>query len=264
MTLNEVVERVSEGRNLLANLALIKPETWEDSVQVFNAKDFGVVTANMGIYDLVLDSDDVEFNLLGKEGNLFIDDRFREKVYNGIVTNEFFVLPDDMKIHVKYAIDAESSVRVRYSGLRLKTENCNPKYGYVEVSDDNTPTEKTLIKGVYGIENPGNGKKIFLLRKSVVKAQLENRKNDLIARACYFDIDLNFDADVRDIDSYISAVRGVRRVEIAEGDAEKVDNVIITEEQAVQYFTQHPVSTDAGAKVLAQASNAFYQSKLNK
>ncbi|MBI4454193.1 hypothetical protein HY636_06115 [Candidatus Woesearchaeota archaeon] len=276
MTLNEIVERVSEGGNLLANLALIKPETWEDSVQVFRAKDFGVITANMAIYRLV--DGEAVFEMLGKESNPLMDETdetlreyayggtLREYVYDGILKNQFFFPQSPIKEQIKSA-KSLVIVQVRYSGLRLETEGCDKNYAYVKFDGNNTDEEKKLFNGVYGTDNLCNGTKVHLLRGYVVDKQLRNKKDDFIVRACYFHDDQNFCAIARFINSYISAVRGVRRVEVAEGDAQKEQEVVteepklVTEEQAVRYFTQNPVTTSDGAQVLSKVTNAFYQSR---
>jgi hypothetical protein len=64
---------------------------------------------------------------------------------------------------------------------------------------------------------------VYLLREDVVRAQLEGKgEDDVIARACYFG-DLHFFyANDRDIGNDLSAVRGVRRGSVAEGDGQKV------------------------------------------
>src|SRR3989338_8014682 len=95
-----IIERVSEGGNLLVNLVLIDINTWQTSQEVWKAwqsgvKAEGVNTANMGIYRLV--DNEVVFDLLGKQGNLFMDDRFQEDTYNGILQYDFFLLPYAMK-----------------------------------------------------------------------------------------------------------------------------------------------------------------------
>ena len=70
MSIDAVVERVSEGGNLLASLALIEPGTWQISQEVFRdwqngARVEGVNTANLGIYRLV--DGEVVFDLLGRK-----------------------------------------------------------------------------------------------------------------------------------------------------------------------------------------------------
>ena len=254
MAIDEVVEKVNEGGNLLANLALIKPETWEDSVQVFKARDFVVITANMAIYKLV--DGELVFELLGKEGNPFMDETLRKDAYNGIVKYGFFFPQSAMKEHIKAA---KALVTVRYSGLRLKTKDCSENCAYVKFNGKNNDEEKKLFNGVYGTDNLRNGTTVYLLRENVVEAQLRNRNDELIARACYFDDDRAFYADVSCIDHLVSAVRWVRRVKVAEGDAQKSDKDTITQEQAVRYFAQNPVITSGGAKILSEAANAFYR-----
>ncbi len=225
MGIDVVVERIVEGGNLLNNLDLLKDiMSWQTSQEVFAAWQAGasvevVNTANMGIYRLV--NGNVVFDFLGKEGNLFIDERFRKDAYNGIVGANFFFPRDEMKSHVLSAINKGESVQIDYSGLRLKTKGCGEDYSYVQVNDNNTSEEEKLIRGVYGTEHPGNGKKVYLLGKNVVKNQLQKRKNDFIARACYFYGNQSFNASVRYFGNYCSAVCGVRRGEVAEGDAKK-------------------------------------------
>lgn len=218
------VERIAEGKNLLENILLLEPLTWQTSQEVFRdwqagAKVIGVNTANLGIYRLI-DGEPV-FDLLPREGNLFLDDRFRQRVYDGIISQDFFVLPEDMLEHVMSAINTGKAVEVPYSGLNLITEGCNPNYGYVKVSKGNTPAEETLISGVYGVKNPGHGKRVYLLRPNVVKKALKKNPQGAVARACYFSGSQDFDAIGRGIGSISSAVRGVRLVEVAGGDARK-------------------------------------------
>src|SRR3989344_7289359 len=219
-TIDAVVERVSEGGNLLANLALIEPGTWQTSQEVF--RDWqngvpvqGVNTANLGIYRLV--DGEVVFDLLGREGNLFVDERFRKSAYEGILSNDFFVLPEEMRAHVMDAIKGGHTVSVQYSGLRTMTNGCGDSYCYVESGEGNTDEDKKLFTGVYDAGNPGDGRKVFLLREKVVRSQLKKNKEGLVARACYLLDDQYFDADDWGIFNYDGAVRGVSRV--AEGDA---------------------------------------------
>ena len=220
MSIDAVVERVSEGGNLLASLALIEPGTWQISQEVFRdwqngARVEGVNTANLGIYRLV--DGEVVFDLLGREGNLFVDERFRKDAYEGILSNDFFVLPEEMRAHVMDAINGGHTVSVRYSGLRTMTKGCGDHYCYVESGEGNTVEGEKLFTGVYGRSNPGDGKKIFLLREKVVRSQLKKNKEGLVARACYLGNFHDFGAIDRSINFYGSAVRGVSRV--AEGDA---------------------------------------------
>ncbi|HLC46855.1 MAG TPA: hypothetical protein VJI75_03880, partial [Candidatus Nanoarchaeia archaeon] len=168
-----------------------------------------------GIYRIV--NGEVVFDLLGREGNLFVDERFRKDAYEGILSNDFFVLPEEMRAHVMDAINGGHTVSVRYSGLRTMTKGCGDHYCYVESGEGNTDEDKKLFTGVYDMSNPGDGKKIFLLREKVVRSQLKKNKEGLVARACYLDYDHDFLAGDRGIGYYGSAVRGVSRV--AEGDA---------------------------------------------
>ena len=223
MSIDAVVERVSEGGNLLASLALIEPGTWQTSQEVFRdwqngAPVQGVNTANLGIYRIV--NGEVVFDLLGREGNLFVDERFRKDTYKGILSNDLFVLPEEMRAHVMDTIKGGHTVSVRYSGLRTMTKGCGDHYCYVKSGEGNTDGDKKLFTGVYGLENPGEGKKIFLLREKVVKSQLKKNKDEFIARACCFYGNRDFLAIYLDID-YYGAVRGARRKVVAEGDAQK-------------------------------------------
>jgi len=269
MTIDKVVERVSEGGNLLANLALIDISTWETSQQVWKAWQSGapvqgVNTANMGIYRLV-DGEPV-FNLLGMQGNLFVDERFREDTYNGILRNEFFLPQAEMKDHVMAAIDTGLSVEIHYSGLKTKTTGCNESYCFVEAGRKNTDEEKKLFKGVYGVENPGNGRKIYLLRENVVKSALSERQDDLVARACYFDGDQFFFAVDSNFGYYVSAVRWVRR-DVAGGDAQKVSEetkavIAPSYDDSLKAVLATPIRNDTEATALLAHVTQFYQAKV--
>ncbi len=223
MTIDAVVERkverVAEGKNLLANLNLIDAATWETSQEVSEAwqkgiPDKGVNTANLGVYRLK--GGEAVFQLFGREGNPFMDKTMRDGIYNGIWQNRFFFPQGAMKDKIK---SAKPLVTVRYSGLRgLKTDNCGIDYGYVEFEGKNTYGEKKLFNAVYGTDNSGNGKRVYLLREKVVKAQLKSNPDDLIVRACYFYYGQNFLADDRYVRNNGGAVRGVRLKNVAEGD----------------------------------------------
>lgn len=220
----EKIERIADGGNLLENLLLIVPQSWQTSQEVFadwqaGAPVQGVNTANLAVYRLV-DGKPV-FDLLAREGNLFLDDKFRKEVYNGISSQEFFIPSGDMLEHLMSAITGGKAVEVPYSGLNLKTENCIENYGFVESDANNKPDEKKLISGVYGAENPGNGKKIYLLRPDKIKTVLGHNVDSAVVRACYFNDHQGFYAIDGDILNANSAVRGVRRVNVAEDDAQK-------------------------------------------
>jgi len=262
-SIDRIIERVSEGRNLLANLTLIDINTWQTSQEVWNdwqsgVKAEGVNTANMGIYRLV--DGEVVFDLLGKQGNLFMDDRFREDTYNGIFQNNFFLLPDAMKQHVMSAINGNASLTVRYSGLRLKTKNCSADYCFIESSGSNTDEEKKLFNGVYGVENPGNGRKIYLLRQNKVEAQLKGKKKGrVIARACYFNGNEDFSADDWGIGYCSSTVRGVRRVSEANSASVSEPNTGTDKPLIVApSFREAYLALKAGAASF-QAPNGVYE-----
>lgn len=228
MTIDTVigkVERIAEGGNLLANLEFLQDiNTWETSQEVWQAWQRGapvkgVSTANLGVYRLV--DGEAVFDLLGREGNPFLDSRFREEAYHGIIDLEFFSLQGEMKEQVLSAIKAKQSATIKYSGLNLKTGDCSPSQGYIEAGNDNTAEEKKLFSIVYGTDNPGEGRKIYLLREEVVKAQLQQRGEDFVAKACCLGDDQDFSAGGRLINLYYNAICGVRRVDVAAGDAVK-------------------------------------------
>ncbi len=223
MTLETTVERVSEGRNLLENLRLIDTQTWQTSQEVFRdwnngASVIGVNTANLAVYRLV--DGEVVFDLLGREENPFCDERFQEEVYNGILNNDFFSPQGAMKEHIQAAIQPDATVR--YSGLRVETKDCGPNYGYVKANKRNNNEEKKLFALVYGTENPGKGKRVYLLMEEVVKAQLHEKKDDLIADACYFNDCQDFFAYDNNFLDCFSAVCGVLQAKRAEVAGQKV------------------------------------------
>src|SRR3989344_6718014 len=88
------LERISEGGNLLRNLELLDDATtWKTAEEAFAASKQGVsiediCTNNLGIYRLV-DNKPV-FNLLGRESNPFMEERFRRSLYQGILNTDFF------------------------------------------------------------------------------------------------------------------------------------------------------------------------------
>ncbi len=223
MTIDSVVgkvERVSDSGNLLGNLKLIDIKTWQTSQEVYKDWQNGdssiviadVNTANMGIYRLV--NREPVFYLLGREGNPFVDEKFRKDAYRGIVHNYFFFPSGAMKEHILAAIHTGQSATVHYSGLRVKSQNCGPHHFYVEVDGKNTGEEEKLFVAVYGIKNPGNGKSVcvHLLSGDDVRAQLKGKKeDDVIVRACYFNGSKYFDADGRHFVCYYGVVRGVRK-----------------------------------------------------
>lgn len=219
------VERVADGMNLLENLALIELQSWQTSQEVFadwRAGVFigGVNTANLAVYRLVKGKPVLD--LLAKEGNLFLDDRFRQETYKGILNQKFFIPSGDMLEYIMSAITRGKAVEVPYSGLKVRTEDCGEDYGFVEVNVKNISEEKKLIQGVYGIENPGNGKKIYLLRPKVVKRELSDNVNGAVVRACDFINDKYFYASDRTF-NYDGGgiVSGVRLKNVAEVSAQK-------------------------------------------
>lgn len=217
MAINDIIKsegitgRIAEGGDLLGNLALLEDiNTWQNSKEFHKAwRVGGIITANMGIYRLV-DGEEV-FDLLEKQGNLFVDPRFQKAAYDGIWDSKFYFPQEDMKQHVLYAINAKQSVTIPYSGLNVKTECCRPEECFIRTGKRNTDEEKKLFSAVYGTDNPNYGKKVYLLRKKFVKKQLRDRKDDFIARACYFDLDQNFSALVRIFHCYSNAIHGERR-----------------------------------------------------
>src|SRR3989344_5400327 len=100
MTIDAVVERIADGRNLLENLQILGDNinTWQNSQEVWKAWQDGapvqgVNTANLSVCRLV--DGEAVLDLLGREGNPFMDSRFREDAYHGIVGNEFFMPQGD-------------------------------------------------------------------------------------------------------------------------------------------------------------------------
>ncbi len=237
MTIDAVVERkverVADGRNLLNNLNLINAATWETSDEVFKAWQDGaaiegVNTANLAVYGL--EDDEAVFELLGREGNPFMDESLRKDAYNGILQNEFFVPQGAMKDEIKAAKPLVTTIR--YSELTIKTDGCeSTNFGYVIFDGKNTDGDKKLFNAVYGTDNLGLGKRIYLLRKDVVEVQLKNRKDDLIVRACYFYDYQSFIANDWFIGGFSSAVRGVRLDSVAKGNELKEAGVAPQETQ---------------------------------
>ncbi|MBI5389155.1 hypothetical protein HZB01_02115 [Candidatus Woesearchaeota archaeon] len=218
MTINEIVERVADGGNLLENLRRIKPGSWQTASRVYAAWNVGVPIE--GVYVNLMagygkeSNDQAIFSLYGPDGNLLADERFQEAAYNGILNDGFFIPSRKMKMHVT---SVAPLVMVNYSDLHVKTEGCSETYGFIEALDENTVEEKCVLKAVYGSENPGKGKRVYLLRENVVLEQLKNRDHDdLIVRACDLYNDHIFDADRRYLSSPSCAVRGIRR-DVAQG-----------------------------------------------
>ena len=139
MTIDAVVERkverVADGGNLLENVKLIHPDSWENSQEVFKAWENGapvkgVNTANLAVYRLEKDpntgEDEAVFELLGREGNPLMDETLRKEAYNGILLNEFFLPQGTMKDQIK----AAKKTTISYSRLRIKTYGCDDNFGY--------------------------------------------------------------------------------------------------------------------------------------
>lgn len=181
-------ERVIRYECLLSNLSLIDKNTWQTSQEVYSDAQKGafvgeVTTSNMGIYRLV--NGKAVFDLLGREGHLFIDDKFKEDAYKGINENKFFFLTREMNRHVMSVINAGASTTVPYSGLNVEAAE-GTTFGSISTSNQNTDEEKKLFSAIFGTDNCGNTKIVSLLTEDVVKAQLKKRRDDLIARTCYF------------------------------------------------------------------------------
>lgn len=205
------VETVTDGGNLLKNLALIESNSWQTSKKVFADWQAGVQvqgtnTANLAVYRLV--KGEPVLDLLAKKGNLFLEDRFRQKTYEGILNQEFFIPSGGMLKYVMSAITAGKSVKVPYSGLNVENNSC---WDFIEVNAKNESDEKKLIYSVYGIEEPGNGRKIFLLSPDKVKKALGHNIDDVVVRACFFYYNRDFFADDRNLKNPFSSVRGLRR-----------------------------------------------------
>lgn len=221
MTLVDLIERVDDGENLLANLKLIRPGSWQNSQEVFrawtqeNVPVEGVSTANLAVYRLDENGEAV-FELLGREGNPIMDEALREDAYNGILQNEFFFPQGRMKEQINAA---GAKVTISYSGLQMKFDGYEKtNYGYVEFTGRNSHEERILFEAVYGTANPGNGKRVFLLRKEAVEAQLKNKPGNLFVGACYLNDNRDFGAEGIGIGNFYSAVCGVRLEKGAEGD----------------------------------------------
>jgi len=215
------VVKVEDGRNLLENLALIDAASWESAPEVYAAFRRGedalsVVVNNVADYTLV-DGKGL-FSLF--PGVLFSDLGSRQRVYNGIVGNEFLVLPPDMAaVHENLVKNKRVVVQVPYSGLTVSNKGCGGDYCFVVAGPNNTDGDKRLLSAFYG-EVPGSGRMVFLLRQSALEIALKSVSDSRVVRACYFSLGQNFFADYRFIyDFCLSAVRGVRIA--AEGGAPK-------------------------------------------
>ncbi|HLC90719.1 MAG TPA: hypothetical protein VJI15_03035 [Candidatus Nanoarchaeia archaeon] len=215
MTIDPVVGRIADGRNLLENLSLLADvATWQTSQEVWKAWQDGapiegVNTANLAVYRLV--EGEAVVDILGREGNPFVDPRLREDVYHGIVRNQFFVPQGEMKEHVVSAIRARQSATIRYSGLHLRNDYSSSTYGYIQAGVENTTEEKKLFSAVYGTDIPCDGIFLSLFKENIVQEQLQNRSEDIFVRACYFGYLQTFNAGDRFINNNRSAIRGVRR-----------------------------------------------------
>lgn len=274
MTLDAVVTRVAGG-NLLDNLRQINISSWQTSKEVWTIwKNCtlieGTNTANIGIYRLVQGLP--VFELLGKGGNPFVHERFREEAYQGILGNPFFFPQGEMKKNIMAAIHAGASIPVHYSQLRLKTEKCSSNHGYIEVDSSNSDEEKKLFKGVYGTERLSN-KRVYLLRKDIVEKHLRGKTDEVIMRACYFLSTQYFLAIDRDFLGHFSAVYGTLRGNETQRESAietpmptSLDStpVAITSTDVIAYLKAHPVADEKLASVLLDAANTFYKSKVTQ
>lgn len=225
MPLDDAVERVIKAKTLLGCLAIIDSTTWKTSEEVFKIWQRGapverVNTANLAVYRLI--DGEAVFNLLGREGNPFCDERFQKEAYDCIGRMRYFFPSETMKEYILGAISADATVH--YSGLDLSSpipewpehlKKSGPDYEFVTVNRKNKPEEKKLFEAVYGTKNPGKGKKVMLLRKDIVQKMLDADKDRLIVRGCYFSDDQDFVAIDRpiayDSSSYEYAVYGKMR-----------------------------------------------------
>jgi len=210
------LERISEGGNLLRNLELLDDATtWKTAEEAFAASKQGVsiediCTNNLGIYRLV-DNKPV-FNLLGRESNPFMEERFRRSLYQGILNTDFFSPSGEMKEYLLVVLRSGASTYINYSELRCKSDSIRKLSLYVETNAKNTPEEKKLFHAVYG-SKIGAGKRVYLLAPEIVITHLSpDQKEDLVVRVCCFDDEENFLANSRSISGYRSSIVGVRRV----------------------------------------------------
>jgi hypothetical protein len=227
MAIDALVD-VSQGDNFLENIALIHPETWQTALEVYGlciteGRDpTNIITANLGVYRI--EKGEVVFDLLGREGNILLDETFRNQAYEGMVgSSEFFLLPQPMLNYVMEAIGKGHSTHFPYTGL-IFPEN----YADVPIiaKEDNTPEEIKLLKAVFPFEShewanrrcPAHHDFVILLRPEEVIEALQNNSGGAIAMPCIFGensySEIFLGATFGSVLEHPYAVRGVPRLSL--------------------------------------------------
>ena len=201
-----MAETISNGGNILGNLDLIVPGTWQPARDVIRdwkegAKGIGVNTAEEGLYE----QSGGKYFFYQVPDVLFTDPMFRQRLFDGIVGNEFFYLPPDMR----EAVTLRRDMRIPYDEVKLHFQH-NSRHGYVLAQEQNSPTEARYLQQAFG-EHVRPGFRAYLLSPDDLRLDFEGHEQGLVARASsispygyFFPVDTHMIHDK-------GAIRGERR-----------------------------------------------------
>ena len=245
---------VNEFGQLAQTVPLFEPGTWQESAElskkrITNEKlrNIWFWTANFGMYTVENNEEFLYFG--GREANPIFSN-IGEAAKQLLENQNYKPTPSEIQA-VHDSVQAGHTLKVKLSDLSLTVDN--DEWGHFSIDTANwqrmNDTQKLFVERIYGSmkerEDPATGQKtsdfaeymselrkakktsvnVYVLNPNYVKGHVLP-KDGAVARACRlgnFDDYSNFDADYGDVGNADLALRGVRRVEVAEGDTLKIN-----------------------------------------
>ena len=137
-------------------------------------------TADFPIYSLNT-SQEAVFSLATREHHLGF--RHIGNYVNGLLSSEtghnYFI---ESREEINEVLNAQSTVTVKISELKLKKDDPNSEWGYFETKNMRTDAQRRVAERVYGKDKPV-GDRIYVLTQDCVKEKLKGKEDGAIARA---------------------------------------------------------------------------------
>ena len=239
---------VNEFGPLAKTVPLFEPGTWQESAELAKERITDIELRNIWFWT----ANFVMYTVENDEEFLYFGGREANPIFNNIaeaarqLTEEQNYKPTAEGIKsVLDSVKTGQTLRVKLSDLQLQGKDAEWRYFEIDTANwqnmndaqklfagrvygsmkertDPKTKQKTSDFAEYMAELSKAGKsttRVNVLNPEYVKGHVP--KDGAIARTCrllYFDFGSDFYADVRSIDASYGALRGVRRVKVAEGD----------------------------------------------
>ena len=239
---------VNEFGPLAKTVPMFQEGTWQTSAEIAKERitnrelrNIWLWTANFGMYTVENDEEFLYFG--GREANLIFNN-IGEAAKQLLENQNYKPTPSEIQA-VHDSVQARHTLKVKLSDLSLTVDNDEWCHFSIDTANwqNMNDTQKLFAERVYGSmkerEDPQTKKKasdfaeymeelrkagktttnVYVLNPTYVKSHVP--EGGALVRACWLDgfgYDSDFDAGGRGVDYANGALRGVRRVRVAEGD----------------------------------------------